>query len=758
MAGHIGMKRCSFILSGAARRTVWVAYIALVAMIPAKGVGASRWQPTHHADGSYGLRFAGKLVANTPIMLNFADGNNRSGPLSFNGRGYRTVRIGKSGVVGTCTIRLDDGIVLTVRDSWQNDDGDIRLDRVVKILRGGRGGFATGVELTHPAAGLRTPPEVFVPGVRYGSVEGLSVKAIGRMGPDGRKGKVLQIREDRLPIPMTAALSGDGFAFAVLNPAPDGRTTAQDAVNFVKHGGDERSENAPARLTDPGFAVGAVTSAVRGAQQDVALGFVYPAIEEPLTYRGNTYPDAGVAAPRILLHPLKTGFAQRYAVIWHIEKSRDTPTLIHDSWRWAWQRLKPAVHIQDIEAVRRNLIAQLSGQVETHGARTLITNFASATGVDPAERDTKSVLGFTGKALETAETLLWAAGRYPNDSSAKTYRAQGEGLIDTFVSNLKLDPPAGEGFDMKTGAIALAIPQQKRVFLRSFGDDIKATLRAYRREAIAGRRHESWLVWCRTFGDWLLAQQQPGGGIARAWIPATGQVAEPSQAASFNAVPLWLLLTDLTGDPRYKMAAVRAGTYSWNKSGQRFGRFTGGTIDNPNVIDKESATLSLEAYLALFEHTGDRRWLIRARAAANVAETWIYAWDVPMVNDGADGLHWKAGVPTTGVQLIATGHSLVDEYMSFDVDEFAKLYRYTGDTHYREVARLLLNDTLAMTARSGQPFDLNGPGWQQEHWSLAPWRGHGLHRGWLPWVTTAHLNGMIATEEFDPKLYRELSQ
>ena len=96
--------------------------------------------------------------------------------------------------------------------------------------------------------------------------------------------------------------------------------------------------------------------------------------------------------------------------------------------------------------------------------------------------------------------------------------------------------------------------------------------------------------------------------------------------------------------------------------------------------------------------------------------------------------------------------------MSFDVDEFAKLYRYTGDTHYRDVSRLLLHDTLAMTARDGRIFDLNGPGWQQEHWSLAPWRGHGLHRGWLPWVTTSHLNGMIATEEFDPKLYQELSR
>ena len=222
-------------------------------------------------------------------------------------------------------------------------------------------------------------------------------------------------------------------------------------------------------------------------------------------------------------------------------------------------------------------------------------------------------------------------------------------------------------------------------------------------------------------------------------------------------MPLWLLLTELTGDPRYSVAAIRAGEYSWASGGQREGRFTGGTIDNPDVIDKEAATLSLEAYLALFDATHDPRWLERARAAADVAETWIYTWNVPMAADDPDAaLHWKQGVPTTGVQLIATGHSLVDEYMAFDVGEYAQLARDTGDTHYLAVARLLLHDTLAMTALPGRTYDLMGPGWQQEHWSLAPCRGRGMHRGWLPWVTTSHLHGIMALED-DSALYAELA-
>ena len=120
-------------------------------------------------------------------------------------------------------------------------------------------------------------------------------------------------------------------------------------------------------------------------------------------------------------------------------------------------------------------------------------------------------------------------------------------------------------------------------------------------------------------------------------------------------------------------------------------------------------------------------------------------------------LHWKRGVPTAGLQLIATGHSLVDAYMAFDVDEYARLYRYTRDPHYLDVARLLLHNTKGMLALPGRNYDLRGPGWQQEHWSLAPRRGMGLHRLWLPWVATSQLNGIFGLMEFDGALYKDLA-
>jgi hypothetical protein len=181
-------------------------------------------------------------------------------------------------------------------------------------------------------------------------------------------------------------------------------------------------------------------------------------------------------------------------------------------------------------------------------------------------------------------------------------------------------------------------------------------------------------------------------------------------------------------------------------------------IDNPDVIDKEAGTLSLEGYLALWETTHDRKWLDRAVIAANYAETWIYCWNLPMLADEDNSkLGWKRGVPTIGLQLIATGHSLVDDYMAFDTDEYAKMYSYTKDPHYLEVSRILLHNTKNMVALPGRLYDLPGPGWQQEHWSLAPVRGFGIHRGWLPWVATSQLNGIFGLEDFDQTLFRQLA-
>jgi hypothetical protein len=84
-------------------------------------------------------------------------------------------------------------------------------------------------------------------------------------------------------------------------------------------------------------------------------------------------------------------------------------------------------------------------------------------------------------------------------------------------------------------------------------------------------------------------------------------------------------------------------------------------------------------------------------------------------------LHYKKGVPTTGVQgITAMVAGSVDEYLDWAVPSYAKMYNLTKDQHYLDVARVLLHDTKSMVALPGRQYDVKGVGWQQEGWRMGP--------------------------------------
>lgn len=707
---------------------------------------AGHFRSQRNDDGSWGFAVtdAGAASVKQPQPMQIETWDETKGEVHTYGGGYATLTQAERGWNGAGRLTVDNGAAFEFDDRWEIQGDTIRLERTVRVQGNAAGGFLTAAIM--PLKEPRAWPDVqwFAPGMIYGGFEFLSQAAIGGREYYRPGLYTVRIREDRLPAPLMAGLFADGTTIAVLNPAPTGDTTAAD--------GDSVQGGA---MTDERFRFGAI-----GAEENargLCVGYWFPGSEGEVTYAGNTYPGGQLRQWRRRFHPIRDGLEQRYSVAFQFGRADGLAACCRNTWRWAWQTLKPQVNAHDIPTARARIVDALAANVVETGDRAGIPNAISA--VPGSEHaDSKTVMGFTGKALESAEFML-AEARLDDTARGAELRRKAEKIIASFL-RLKMAPPEGEGFVIATGQPTTAlshVPGHPEVYLRSFGDDIKALLRAYRQEQQAGRSHPEWLAWATQFADWLLTQQQPTGGFPRAWVSPQGSIYSDSPNASFNAIPLLVQLHGLSADRKYLDAAVRAGDFCWN-NGQSRGRFVGGTIDNPDVLDKEAATLSLEAYLMLFETTGDRRWLDRACIAADIAETWIYQWNVPMPPDADNSrLHWKRGVPTTGLQLIATGHSLVDAYMSFDADEFAKLYRHTGDNHYRDVARILLHNTKAMIALPAHPYDLRGPGWQQEHYSLAPPRGQGLHRLWLPWVATSQLNGIFGLMEFDRDLFADLA-
>ena len=688
------------------------------------------------------------------------------------GAGYTSVDREAAAMVARGRVDAGRGVAFTVEDRWSVSQSVLRLTRKLKVSGTNEGAgfysvirFITSPDVTWPDV------EFLAPGLLYGDPTYDGATSPG--GTLNNRARRFWIREDFLPAPMFALRMRNGESIAVLDPTPKGDTTLAET----------KAPALPA-LIDGQFRFGAV-GANEADNGGVAIGFWFPGTVTEFSRRGGrggpvaagtpaTPPPAPSPAPSPLwrrrYHPVRDGFEQSYQTAFRFGSNESFPDLTRNAWRWAWQILAPAVNYHDIEVVRRTLIDHLSERVVTIEGRTGIP-FIVSTKTGEVWGDTdgrwndpnwwwRAILGFVGKNVEAADQLLRESDRDAGPRGQKM-RQQGLDIIATFIRLVPMSPPSGTGFNLKTGKPSMTNPQYNTWFLRAPAEDMRMLMEAYRRERKAGREHPEWIRWCRTFADWVMKYQREDGSFPRGFRPGTGEVVEESGTTSYNVVPLFLMLSEDTGDPKYRDSAIRAAEYVWQSFGTR-GVFIGGAIDNPNITDKEAGLLSMEAFLALYERTHEDKWLKRAQAAGNFAESWIWIWNVPMPPDASDAdLHWKRNVPTVGVQGITAavaGH--VDQFLDWSVPAYAKLYKYTEDEHYRDVARILLHNTKAMLALPGRTYGMLGPGWQQENWRMGPsveGRGFGTPEKWMPWVSTNHLWSITGLEEFDPALFKQLS-
>ncbi len=726
-------------------------------------VHASEANGTHHSsdpqrqpvaltkeeiNGGWGLVIEGQGLASVrqsaPLQIELWDQTAET-YTSFH-RGYDSVVSQEGGWVGWGVVEASPGLRFSFEDRWTVHGSTLRLNREVKVSGTFDGGFRSSITMEPHQPKTWQDVEWFSPGMIYGNFAHLRDNSHGAGNYYQPGDYAVWIREDRMPAPLMSARFADGSTLSVLNSAPNGATTHEEGNDFSH-----------ASRADARFQFGAI-----GAQEDkdsLQVGYLFPGSEGQISYgRKSSEHATAHAAWRRRYHPTQHGFTHRYEVSFQFGHAKDFNEFIAHSWRWAWTTLEPKVNPQNLDAVWRHVvdvIAENTLEVENRAGTQIIS---SAIPGQKEREITKSIMGFIGYALGSAEMMLAESTRDATPRGAEL-RRKAEKSIDSFL-RIPLAPPAGEGFFHKSGEYATSQGGYKTehpLFLRCFTDDLKSLMRSYEDEQRAGRTHANWIVWVRQFADWLLTKENREGGFIRSWMPRTAEVVSDSPTGSFMVVPFYAQLYRITGERKYLDVAVRTADFAWNQ-GQNAGRFVGGTIDNPDVIDKEAATISLEGYLALHDITREPRWLERAQAAAAMAETWMYIWNVPMPEDSpADQLQWKRGVPTTGLQLIATGHSLVDAYMAFDVASFAKLYRLTGDKHYLEVAAILLHNTKAMIELPDRPLGLRGPGWQQEHFCFSLPRGVGRHQFWLPWVSVSQLRGMKDLRTQDPELYRQLA-
>ena len=698
------------------------------------------------ADGEWGLEIAGGatplLAQPEPVQIEVFQTEDTIDKISA---GYKTLEQEKEEIQARTRITYGEDVVFDIHDVWTLDGSVISVSRTIHVTGDAPGGFNSSVVFMVDTCINWSDVRFMAPGALYGDPAYNGERSPG--GTLNHAAKRYRMREDMLPAPLFALSFSNGASVTILDPAPSGKSTIEE-TKLIRN-----------TMTDARFQFG-VLGAWQADAGPIEFGFQFPGTMSMYAFR----PGAPVE-PRWIrrYHLIKDGFTHAYQVNFRFGTDEPFLEVIRNSWRWAWDTLNPTVPPIDVEQMRRVLTDHLFAQAASIDGRTGIP-FAIATfdTSAPQWNWTMTAMGFVSKNIECADHFLRESDR---DSSARgqNMRKTGLSIISSMIQALHDVPLVATGYDLATGKPWTGDRQEWLApWLRNASEGMRVLMRTYQRERNLGRSHPQWIQWVKSYLDWLLLQQREDGSFARRWIPGSSEVAEPTGSTSYCPVPLLILMTDETGDPTYRQAAIRAGEYIWEAWTSK-GLFVGGTSDNPNIMDKEAGMLSLEAYLSLYEATGENKWLERAKIAADYTETWIWIWNLPMPVDASDTqLHWKKGVPTIGLQGInARGPGGVDEYLDWSAPSYAKLYLYTKDPHYLDVAWILLHATKSMVALPGRQYDMRGVGWQQEHWRLGPGRGGrgvGGHRFWLPWISSNHLYSINGLEELDAQLFEQLSK
>ncbi len=693
------------------------------------------------ASGQWGIEIEGgpapSIVQPQPARLEIYRNANDIREIAA---GYGTVRKLASGIDALAEIKYENGVVFRFYDHWGLTGSVLSLERNVEVRGQAPGGFDSSIEFPIDHSVGWTDINFMAPGAIYGDPTYDGDRSPG--GTLNYAAHHLEMREDILAAPLFALSFKDGASIAMLDPTPRGDTT------------EEESKLTDLVMTDPRFQFGAM-GAWQGKEGAVELGFRYPGTVQDYGGRFGQPPQ-----PRWVrrYHPIAPGVSHHYRVELRFGENETFPDVEKDAWRWAWNTLKPPIYYLNVDQMRRVLLDRLEANSVTIDGRTGMPFVLSTVSDQLNWNWTMVALGFVGKDIACANELLIESDR-DHTARGQKMRQTGLAMIATVIHALPTVPLPATGFDLASGRSWDHI--YTAPFLRNATESMRDLMYAYRRELAHGHPHPEWLAWVRQYSDWLIQQQRPDGSFPRRWVPGSDEVVEPSGTASYNVVPLLVLMTEITGDPKYQQSAIRAADYVWDDFGRR-GLFVGGASDNPNITDKEAGMLSMQAYLSLYEATKDAKWLQHAETAANFAETWIWIWNVPMPIDANNAeLHWKKGVPTVGLQdITAMNTGSVDEYLDWAVPDYAELYNDTKDGHYLYVARVLLHDTKSMVSIPGRQYDLKGLGWQQENFRLGPGprgRGVGSHRLWLPWVTANHLHGITGLEAYSPKLFRAIS-
>ncbi|MDR1682075.1 MAG: AGE family epimerase/isomerase, partial [Candidatus Symbiothrix sp.] len=641
---------------------------------------------------------------------------------------YASAILNGDKLVCKATLTSSRGTVFNISDTyWAKGAGVFELQRNLEIATAASDdsyfNSLFGFEINANANSL-TDNEYFIPSTMYKS----NFTAGGNLPFDlpGVDDVYHFYREDRVCLPLVMVRKSSGLTIAITHKDSKNETVVSDANGIY---------------TNANYQYGAM--GVKHEESAIYGMFIYPGNEfETQKGKGFRY------------HPVQTGIRHAYHLDIVFSNTNNYADALRQSWNRAFALYNPMIY-------NVNLTTAYNGLIET-----LKTYFVPSTELGgirdapgfpwevylPGNSYNKEpftigpidyAMGFVGMQISTAYYLV----REGIEKNASKTREKGEAILNFWANNCltslgfprtHYDP----GLNGATGSWRTSEND-----LRNCTGGMEGLIAAYCFAKRKGMEHANWIDACIRFGNWLVTNQNADGSYYFSYnYSVSGGKHTPRNQNKYLTICAIRYLVELyiaTGVESYKTAALKAGNFCYSRNHQQY-LYVACVVDNPQTIDSESGLMAMNGFLALYDLTKDRKWLVAAEQAGTYTETWVYMNEVPVEKDRTtDNPCFPKSRSVVGQHLISIRPAAADLGFAWCSFAYYRLYMETADSHWLHVARIAAHNTKQSMNWDGTLY-LNQPrGLQLEAFSVMIPRRVGGICTTLNWNYAAHLDPMF---------------
>ena len=628
-------------------------------------------------------------------------------------------------VIAKGVLTVPSGSVFSFLDEYEAAGNGFRIIRNVKVLKTGDDlGFSTKISFIMTESDDTHEYNCFAPGVWYRQNE---------FAPDYAFGKDLACeyfwcRETSYALPLfamqniksgeTAALSRWGADVTMRSldlVQSENNTDPQYTIGSI---GMSRPESKTVNYMYYGFEI---RKEIATKCDGLSIDYVYPGCDGQMPGRNNfgglDYKNRIKTFQRIN-HPVEAGFEQNYSVAVNFAQYGSFQSMMRNVWRVTYDRLRDKLFEVDNEIHFHNCMKIFDKYTRQYG-----DSYGLPFACQLPDMDISCIsfqFGFVGQQPGIGYQLL----RFGHKEDLPEAFEKGVNIIDFWVRTAMTDSglpqmcynPNIKGFE--------PYPH----YIRMLADGIEAILDSYLYMRRNGDERPDWREFCTKTADWLLSIQNEDGSFYRSYN-TDNSVRMYSKSNTPSVIRFLVQFYLVSGEEKYKTAAIKAGEWSFDNAYLNL-EYRGGTCDNTDIQDKEAGIYALFGFLALYDLTGDDRWLEGAVGAADYTETWTYAWKFPVCAPWPKHPFNKYSI--SGQSIITIGGG-ADVYMAACAYTYYRLYLITSDEHYLNFAEFIHKNTRQSSDTDGSiGYIMPGLGHESGDFTGQILQSH-YH--WLPWCT-----------------------